>query len=237
MSVGPTGDIALADTTLLTEQRVLRRLLTNSWKLYLAADLWCRPRPVHRPARRTCGNSRRCPGPDAARGLRGKQPGARNRCRRRRRWDGDLDHTIRRCGERADQSSLISGVDRMQLSLQNFSTLVQNMAAAVQGAANSLLDLTVGSVLRAILEANASLALWLQWLIVQVLQVTRLATCTGADCDSFGADFGFVRLPAITAVGAVTFGRFTPNIAAFIPVSTNISTAANTQSFYGYRGH
>ena len=36
----------------------------------------------------------------------------------------------------------------MQLSLQNFSTLVEGMAAAVQGAAKNLLDLTVGSVLR-----------------------------------------------------------------------------------------
>jgi uncharacterized phage protein gp47/JayE len=119
----------------------------------------------------------------------------------------------------------------MQLSLQNFSTLVEGMAAAVQGAAQALLDLTVGSVLRAILEANASLALWMQWLIVQVLATTRLATSSGADCDSFGADFGFVRLPAVAAEGDVTFARFTPGVAAFIPLGTNVSTTANTQSF------
>jgi uncharacterized phage protein gp47/JayE len=119
----------------------------------------------------------------------------------------------------------------MQLSLQNFSTLVENMAASVQGAAQQLLDLTVGSVLRAILEANASLALWLQWLIVQVLATTRLATSSGVDCDSFGADFGFVRLPAVPALGSATFARFTPSGAAFIPIGTNVSTAANAQSF------
>jgi uncharacterized phage protein gp47/JayE len=119
----------------------------------------------------------------------------------------------------------------MQLSLQNFTSLVEGMAAAVQGAAQNLLDLTVGSVLRVILEANASLALWLQWLIVQVLATTRLATSTGADCDSFGTDFGFVRLPAVAAVGQVTFSRFTPGVAAFIPVDTNVSTSANTQTF------
>ena len=119
----------------------------------------------------------------------------------------------------------------MQLSLQNFSTLVEGMAASVQGAASTLLDLTVGSVLRAILEANASLALWLQWLIVQVLATTRLATSTGADCDSFGADFGFIRLPAVAAVGLVTFSRFTPSVAAFIPVGTAVSTADNAQNF------
>jgi uncharacterized phage protein gp47/JayE len=119
----------------------------------------------------------------------------------------------------------------MQLSLQNFSTLVENMAASVQGAASNLLDLTVGSVLRAVLQANASVALWLQWLIVQVLAATRLATSTGADCDSFGADFGFSRLPAVAAAGQVTLARFTPTIAAFVPVGTQFSTSANTQSF------
>lgn len=119
----------------------------------------------------------------------------------------------------------------MQLSLQNFTTLVQNMAAAVQGAAASLLDLTVGSVLRAILEANAALALWMQWLIVQVLATTRLATSTGSDCDSFGADFGFVRLPAVAAVGQVIFARFTPSSLAYIPIGTEVSTADNSQSF------
>ena len=102
----------------------------------------------------------------------------------------------------------------MRLSLQNFSTLVEGMAASVQGAAASLLDLTVGSVLRAILEANAALALWMQWLIVQTLSATRLATSAGADCDSFGADFGFARLPATAASGVVVVSRFTPSLQA-----------------------
>jgi uncharacterized phage protein gp47/JayE len=119
----------------------------------------------------------------------------------------------------------------MKLELQNFSTLVEGMAAAVQGAATNLLDLTVGSVLRAILEANASAALWLQWLIVQVLATTRLATSSGADCDSFGADFGFTRLPAVAAAGAVTFSRFTPGIVALVPVGTTISVAGNGPGF------
>ena len=119
----------------------------------------------------------------------------------------------------------------MQLSLQNFSTAVEAMAAAVQGAATQLLDLTVGSVLRAVLEANASVVLWLQWLIVQVLAATRLATSTGSDCDSFGADFGFTRLSAVAAIGQVTFARFTPSAGAFVPVGTTVSTLDNTQHF------
>ncbi len=119
----------------------------------------------------------------------------------------------------------------MPLSLQNFTAMVEQMAAAVQGAATQVLDLTVGSVLRAILEANASLGLWLQWLIVEVLQTTRLATSSGADCDSFGADFAFVRLPASTAGGVVTFGRFAPVLSAFVPVGTTVMTSDGSQSF------
>ena len=119
----------------------------------------------------------------------------------------------------------------MNLNLQNFPTLVQNMAAGVQGAASTLIDLTVGSVLRAVLEANASLALWLQWLIVQVLSVTRAATSTGADLDSWMADYSVVRLPAVAATGAVTFARFTTGLAAVIPLGTQVRTTDGSQSF------
>ncbi|WP_298213984.1 baseplate J/gp47 family protein [Acidocella sp.] len=119
----------------------------------------------------------------------------------------------------------------MQLTLQNFSTLVESMAASVQGAASTLLDLTIGSVLRAILEANAGIALWLQWLIVQVLATTRLATSIGLDCDSFCGDFGLTRLSAVAASGKVTFSRFSPGIQSIIPLGTNVTTSDNKQTF------
>lgn len=97
------------------------------------------------------------------------------------------------------------------------------MAAAVQASAASLLDLGIGSVLRAILEANASAALWLQWLILQVLALTRAATSTGTDLDTWMADFSLPRLPAAAATGAVTFGRLTLS-AAFIPIGASVKT-------------
>lgn len=118
-----------------------------------------------------------------------------------------------------------------KLSLQTFTTLVQNAAAVVQGAASQLIDLASGSVLRVILEASASVGLWLQYLVFLVLQTTRLATSSGGDCDSFGADFGFTRLPAVAAAGSVTFSRFSPSQAAFIPVGTNVMTSDQTQTF------
>src|ERR1700755_177634 len=113
----------------------------------------------------------------------------------------------------------------MQLSLQNFSTLVQNMAAAVQASANQMLDLTVGSTLRAVLEANASLGLWMQWLILLVLRTTRAATSSGADLDSWMADMTLARLSAVAATGIVTFSRFTPSFSALVPAGSLVRTA------------
>jgi uncharacterized phage protein gp47/JayE len=119
----------------------------------------------------------------------------------------------------------------MQLSLQNFTTLMQNMAAAVQSAADQLLDLTVGSTLRAILEANASLGLWMQWLTLLVLQTTRAATSVGSDLDSWMVDFGLSRLPAVAATGIVTFTRFTVLGTALVPVGSLVRTSDGTQTF------
>ena len=119
----------------------------------------------------------------------------------------------------------------MQLSLQNFSTLVDTMAATVQGACSSLIDLTVGSVLRALLEASASVALWLQYLL-QVLTMTRLATSVGVDADSWVQDFGLDRLPATAAVGQVTLSSFNPaSQAAIVPNGATVRTSDGAQSF------
>lgn len=119
----------------------------------------------------------------------------------------------------------------MQLPLQTFATLLENMAAGVQGASSALLDLSVGSVLRAVLEANASVGLWIQWLILLVLARTRAATSTGADLDSWVQDFALTRLPGVAATGSATFGRYTAGYASVIPVGTLIRTADGLQTF------
>jgi uncharacterized phage protein gp47/JayE len=119
----------------------------------------------------------------------------------------------------------------MQLSLQTFTSLVQNMAAAVQAAATQLLDLTIGSTLRAVLEANASVALWMQWLILQVLQMTRASTSVGTDLDSWMADMSLCRLPAVPAVGSVTFSRYTATASSLVPAGAFVRTGDGTLTF------
>ena len=117
------------------------------------------------------------------------------------------------------------------IQAKDFTSLVQNMVATIQGTATQLLDLSVGSVLRAIFEAVAGVVLWLQALILQVQTMTRAATSVGADLDSFYADFGFYRLAAAFSTGQVTFSRFTATAAATIPVGTTIETADGSQAY------
>ena len=91
------------------------------------------------------------------------------------------------------------------LSTLDWLPIVRNTVTAVQSLATALINLTIGSVLRAIIEANAAVILWLQGLITYVLTLTRLATSSGSDVDTFIADFGFFRLPASDASGINTF--------------------------------
>jgi uncharacterized phage protein gp47/JayE len=116
------------------------------------------------------------------------------------------------------------------LTLLNFQGIVQQSAAAMQSAASSLLNLTPGSVLLAILEANASVVLWIEYLIFQVLQVTRLATSSGTDVDTFVNDFTVERLPAVPASGAATFSRLSSAsaISALIVPYFNADGSINT---------
>ena len=119
----------------------------------------------------------------------------------------------------------------MNLSLKGFTQLIEDMSAALQSSATTLVDVSVGSVVRAIFEANASVVLWIQWLILQVLQTTRASTSTGSDLDSWMLDFGLSRLPAVASTGIVTFSRFAPNLAATIPVGSIVKTSDGSLSF------
>ncbi len=118
-----------------------------------------------------------------------------------------------------------------QLPTKPFTQIVSDYAAACQGACATLIDFSVGSVLRAVAEAAAGVVLWLQAMVLQVLTLTRASTSAGADLDTWLADFGFARLPAASATGLVTFSRFTPAQAALIPAGATVRTSDNAQTF------
>lgn len=118
-----------------------------------------------------------------------------------------------------------------QITSWDLPTTIQNMATSVQQKAKVLVDFTVGSVTRAVVEATAQVVIWLEGLILLLLQATRAATSSGADLDSWMLDYGLTRLAATASTGQVTFSRFTPTYQAVIPVGTVIQTADGTQQF------
>lgn len=128
--------------------------------------------------------------------------------------------------------------------------IVQGFAASVQAAASGLVDFSTGSIVRAISQAQAGIALWLQGLVLIELARTRLSTSpTDADADSFVADFfgpfadgvpaSFRRLGAVSSVGTVTFSRFTASGVAVVPApdpatglgGATVATQDGTQRF------
>lgn len=120
----------------------------------------------------------------------------------------------------------------MALITKSFDQIVTDQFAAIQNKGTLLIDSAIGSVLRSIVESNASVSLWFQGLLLQLLATTRAATSSGTDLDSWAADFAFYRLPATYATGTVTFARFTSALAAFIPVGTQIQTSDTSPEIF-----
>jgi uncharacterized phage protein gp47/JayE len=119
----------------------------------------------------------------------------------------------------------------MNLPTRDFTDIVRDMSSAITSSAGRLIDISIGSVLRAIIEANAAIVLWAQWLVLLTLQTTRAGTSTGTDLDSWMADFSLSRLPAMTASGIATFSRFTATATAFVPAGTLIKTQDGSITF------
>src|SRR5574340_85330 len=117
------------------------------------------------------------------------------------------------------------------ITTQDFSTIVRTIVTAIQGGARTLVDLTVGSILRAVVEANAAVVLWLQGLILQLLATTRAATSNGSDLDTWVADYGLTRLPAVAATGQVSFSRFTATQQAVVPIGSTVQTGDGSQQY------
>lgn len=119
----------------------------------------------------------------------------------------------------------------MPLNTLDSPTLLQRMAAQIQSGVTQVINLNTGTVLLAFIESVRDIAMWLQSLVMQLLQASRLSTASSTDVDSFVADFGLTRLAAVASTGAVTFARTTTTQQATIPPGTQLQTADGTQSF------
>lgn len=111
------------------------------------------------------------------------------------------------------------------LATKPLAQMVADQAVIAQATAPSRsLDFSVGSILRALAEAYGSIGLWLQGLILRVLAASRAVTSTGTDLDSWMGDYGLTRSAAQPARGEVTFSRFSPGIAALVPIGAEVKT-------------
>ena len=120
----------------------------------------------------------------------------------------------------------------MALNFKGTQQLLSGYAAAVQSSASSTLSFVLGSIELARANAVAAITMWLQSLVMQVMALTRASTSVGKDLDSWLADFNIItRLPAVSAIGAVTFGRYTTTAQAVIPIGGTVQTSDGTQQF------
>lgn len=119
----------------------------------------------------------------------------------------------------------------MPLNTQSFQQIVSQEATTIQAQVPQLSNFNPGTLLRALIEAVAGVVMYLQNLIVAMYATARAATSNGADLDSWMADFGLTRLPAVAASGQVTFSRFNPASAASIAVGTQVESSDGTQVF------
>lgn len=106
----------------------------------------------------------------------------------------------------------------------SYSEIVANQESAVSAAGTPLINFNPGSVVAALIQANAGNSLWLQGLIAYVISINRLATSTGVNVDTFINDFGYTRPPASSASGTVTMSRYTSSIAAVINGASSIDS-------------
>lgn len=125
------------------------------------------------------------------------------------------------------------------LNFQTLQTLLQMMAAGAQAASSTVLNFAVGTVFRALFQGVASGLLWMQYLILQVLQQAFLTSSTGTQVDNWLEQFPLFggRIQAVTSDGQVTFSRFTATSSALIPalngtvLAAQVRTADGTQTF------
>lgn len=117
------------------------------------------------------------------------------------------------------------------LPIKSFQTLVNDQVTAIQAASNAEFDFSTGSIPLAFVEANASMGVWLEYLVNATLALARAATSTGVNLDSWMAQFRFTRLPATQASGNVVFSRFNTTGSASVPVGAQVKTTNFAQAY------
>ena len=112
----------------------------------------------------------------------------------------------------------------MTIPTKSFQQITTDMVATWGSNLGITPVLNQGDFVLALFETVGSQLEFLQAQTLLVLQLTRAATSTGPDLDTWMADFSFTRLPATNAFGPVTFGLLQTSSA---PVYVQAATLVN----------
>jgi uncharacterized phage protein gp47/JayE len=120
----------------------------------------------------------------------------------------------------------------MTLPVKTFAQFVSDMVTAWSNAVGLVPALQAGDALYATFQSVAAQAIFLQALAQILNAVARAQTSTGADLDSFMAQFGFTRLPATYNTGPAVFGKYAPAAVQYlVPVGTVIQTPGGAAQY------
>ncbi len=112
----------------------------------------------------------------------------------------------------------------MTIPSKTQSQFVSDMIASWGRSLGIVPTLSEGDFLLALLESVSTQLTFLQAQDLLILQLTRAATSTGADLDTWMADFQFTRLPATFASGPVVLSALQPvSTPVFIPAATLVN--------------
>jgi len=113
----------------------------------------------------------------------------------------------------------------MTLPNKGFAAFVQDMVQSWSNYLDVNPNLQSGDVILAMFQGISSQLVFLEFLAQTVNNLARAATSTGADLDTWMADFGFTRLPGTAATGQVTFSKLS---AAANPIPIQAGTLVQT---------
>lgn len=104
--------------------------------------------------------------------------------------------------------------------------LVSNIINAYAAETGTSPQLTPGDPLLALIQGVSSQIVFIEYVVQQLVNVTRAQTSTGGDLDTWMAQFNFTRLPASYAEGAVTLSvNSVHNNSVSAPVGAVVQTS------------
>jgi uncharacterized phage protein gp47/JayE len=111
----------------------------------------------------------------------------------------------------------------MALPVLTFNQYLENILNALATSTAKITNLRAGSIALAFAQAITGNSMAIQQLIVHVANITRLGTSTGSDVDSFVADYGLTRLPAVASTGNITMTRGITGTTLSVPITGSVA--------------